>query len=171
MPGMLITQHIPAGFSLAFSKRLDSICSMTVKEAVTGDVIRRGLALIAPGDHHLLLRRTDGNLTVELQQGPQVCYQRPSVDVMFASVAQTVGALAVGVLLTGMGADGARGLLSLKRAGAQTIGQDEASCVVYGMPREAAILGAVDTVAPLSEIPRILTHAVSRQAGMAAYPR
>jgi two-component system chemotaxis response regulator CheB len=171
MPGMLITQHIPAGFSLAFAKRLDSICRMTVKEAATGDVIQRGLALIAPGDHHLLLRRTDGNLTVELQQGPQVCYQRPSVDVMFTSIAQVVGALAVGVLLTGMGTDGARGLLALKRAGAQTIGQDEASCVVYGMPREAAILGAVDTVAPLSEIPRILTHAVSRQPGIVAHSR
>jgi two-component system, chemotaxis family, protein-glutamate methylesterase/glutaminase len=171
MPGMLITQHIPAGFSQAFAKRLDSICPMTVKEAATGDVIQRGQALIAPGDQHLLLRRMDGNLVVELQQGPQVCYQRPSVDVMFTSIAQAVGSLAVGVLLTGMGADGARGLLTLKRAGAQTIAQDETSCVIYGMPREAAILGAVETVAALSEIPRILTHAVSRQPGIMAHSR
>ncbi len=162
MPGMVITQHIPAGFSLAFANRLNRICSMEVREAVTGDVVRPGLALIAPGDYHLLLRRTEAGLTVELQQGPQVCYQRPSVDVMFASVAQVVGARAVGVLLTGMGADGAKGMLALKQAGATTIAQDEASCVVYGMPREAVRLNAVSDVASLGDIPRVLAGAIGR---------
>jgi two-component system chemotaxis response regulator CheB len=162
MPGMVITQHIPAGFSLAFANRLNKICSMVVREAVTGDVVRPGLALIAPGDYHLLLRRTEAGLTVELQQGPQVCYQRPSVDVMFASVAQVVGARAVGVLLTGMGADGAKGMLALKQAGAKTIAQDEASCVVYGMPREAVRLNAVSDVASLGDIPRVLAGVIGR---------
>jgi two-component system chemotaxis response regulator CheB len=162
MPGMVITQHIPPGFSLAFANRLNKICSMEVREAVTGDVVRPGLALVAPGNFHLLLRRTDAGLSVELQQGPQVCYQRPSVDVMFASVAQVVGARAVGVLLTGMGTDGAKGMLAMKQAGAKTIAQDEASCVVYGMPREAVRLGAVGEVASLSDIPRVLAGAVSR---------
>ncbi len=163
MPGMVITQHIPAGFSLAFATRLNSLCRMTVKEAETGDLVRPGLALIAPGDQHLVLRRTGNRIAVELLQGPRVCYQRPSADVMFASVAQTVGSLAIGVLLTGMGSDGARGLLALRHAGAQTIGQDEESCVVYGMPREAARLGAVETVAALGSIPRLLTQALRRQ--------
>ena len=166
IPGVVIAQHIPAGFSREFADRLDSICPMTVKEAVSGDFVRPGLALVAPGDQHLVLRRRDGRLAVELQQGPQVCFQRPSVDVMFNSVAQVVGPLAIGILLTGMGADGAKGMLRLREAGAQTIAQDEASCVVYGMPREAVILGAVETVASLSDIPRILIDSVARQAGV-----
>jgi two-component system chemotaxis response regulator CheB len=168
MPGMVITQHIPAGFSRAFADRLNTLCAMEVREAVSGDVLRRGLALIAPGDYHLLLRRVGAGYAVELQQGPQVCYQRPSVDVMFASVAQAAGAKAVGVLLTGMGTDGAKGMLALKRAGAPTIGQDEASCVVYGMPREAARLEAVSKVVSLADIPRVLVEAVQRQANVVA---
>jgi two-component system, chemotaxis family, protein-glutamate methylesterase/glutaminase len=167
MPGMVITQHIPAGFSLAFANRLNQICAMDVREAVSGDLLRPGLALIAPGDFHMLLRRSGVGYSVELQQGPPVCYQRPSVDVMFASVAQSAGARAIGVLLTGMGTDGARGMLSLKNAGAPTIGQDEASCVVYGMPREAARLQAVSIVASLADIPRTLIEAVQRQANLA----
>jgi two-component system chemotaxis response regulator CheB len=161
---MVVTQHIPAGFSLAFANRLNKLCSMEVREAVNGDLPRRGLALVAPGDYHLLLRYSSGGYAVELQQGPQVCYQRPSVDVMFASVAQAAGSHGVGVLLTGMGTDGAKGMLALKRAGGVTIAQDEASCVVYGMPREAKRLDAVDTVASLMEIPGILTDAMRRQS-------
>ena len=115
-----------------------------------------GLALVAPGDYHMLLRRSGAHYSVELQQGPQVCYQRPSVDVMFASVAQAAGAHAVGVLLTGMGTDGAKGLLAMKRAGARTLAQDESSCTVYGMPREAVRLGAVDRVAALGEFAAVI---------------
>lgn len=161
MPPMVVTQHIPAGFSLAFANRLNSLCPMEVREAADGDTLRRGLALIAPGDYHLLLRRAGTGYVIELQQGPPVCYQRPSVDVMFTSVAQTAGSHSVGVLLTGMGTDGAKGMLALKNAGAATIAQDEPSCVVYGMPREAKRLGAVGTVASLTEIPRVLARTVS----------
>ena len=118
--------------------------------------------LIAPGNYHMLLRRNGATYSVELTQGPQVCYQRPSVDVMFASVAQAAGANALGVLLTGMGADGAKGMLALKRAGAPTIAQDEESCVVYGMPREAVRLGAVDTVASLLDIPKAIVDCMHK---------
>jgi two-component system chemotaxis response regulator CheB len=160
IPGTVIAQHIPSGFSLAFAQRLNRLCPMEVREAVHGDVLHRGLALVAPGDFHLMLRQTKGGYAVELQQGPPVCFQRPSVDVMFASVAQAAGARAVGVLLTGMGNDGAKGMLALKRAGATTLAQDEASCVVYGMPREAVRLGAVDVVASLSEMPARIAGAL-----------
>jgi two-component system chemotaxis response regulator CheB len=163
MPPIVITQHIPAGFSLAFANRLNKLCSLEVREAVSGDTLRRGLALVAPGDYHLLLRRGPSGYSVELQQGPQVCYQRPSVDVMFASVAQAAGDHGVGVLLTGMGTDGAKGLLALKRAGAATIAQDEASCVVYGMPREARRLDAVGTVASLADIAGVIARTVKQQ--------
>ena len=164
MPPMVITQHIPAGFSLAFANRLNKLCSMEVREAVDGDTVRRGLVLIAPGDFHLLLRRARASYVVELQQGPRVCYQRPSVDVMFASVAQVAGSHGVGVLLTGMGTDGAKGMLTLRRAGAATIAQDESSCVVYGMPREAKRLDAVDTVASLADMPAVLSRKVMAHA-------
>ena len=168
MPPMVITQHIPAGFSLAFANRLNKLCGMEVREAANGDTLHRGLALVAPGDYHLLLRRAGAGYAVELQQGPQVCYQRPSVDVMFASVAQAAGSHGVGVLLTGMGTDGAKGMLALKQAGAATIAQDEASCVVYGMPREAKRLDAVGTVAALADIPGVLTRTVRTHAPPAA---
>jgi len=169
MPAIVISQHIPAGFSHAFSDRLNKICPMEVREAVDGDVLRRGLVLLAPGDHNLLLHRTGSGYTVQLQQGPQACYLRPSVDVMFVSVAHAAGSRSVGVLLTGMGADGAKGMLALKRAGAPTIAQDEASCVVYGMPREAVRLGAVSTIASLADIPGVLTRTLKPQASAASH--
>jgi two-component system chemotaxis response regulator CheB len=165
---MVVTQHIPAGFSLAFANRLNKLCRLEVREAVDGDVLRRGLVLIAPGDYHLLLRRAGSGYMVELQQGPQVCYQRPSVDVMFSSVAQSAGDNSIGVLLTGMGNDGARGMLAMRRSGAITIAQDEASCVVYGMPREAKRIDAVCTVASLNDIPRVLTDTVRQYSKSAA---
>jgi two-component system, chemotaxis family, protein-glutamate methylesterase/glutaminase len=168
MPPMVITQHIPAGFSLAFANRLNKLCSMEVREAVDGDILRRGLVLVAPGDYHLLLRRAPAGYAIQLQQGPQVCYQRPSVDVMFASVAQAAGGNAVGVLLTGMGTDGAKGMLTLRRAGAATIAQDEPSCVVYGMPREAKRLDAVGTVASLNDIAGLLTRIAKPQTSASA---
>jgi chemotaxis receptor (MCP) glutamine deamidase CheD len=147
---------------LAFANRLNQMCRMNVREAAPGDHVRPGVALIAPGGYHLILRRAAADYIVELQQGPLVCYQRPSVDVMFASVAQAAGDHAIGVLLTGMGSDGAKGMLALKHGGAPTIAQDEASCVVYGMPREAVRLDAVSEVASLDEIPAVLLHAVRR---------
>lgn len=160
MPGTVITQHIPAGFSLSFANRLNSLCAMEVREAKDGDSIRKGLVLIAPGDFHMLIRGKGSAYTVELQQGPPVSYQRPSVDVMFASVAQAAGAHAVGVLLTGMGTDGAKGMQTMRSAGSCTIAQDEASCVVYGMPREAVRLDAVTTVAHLNQIFRQIVAAL-----------
>jgi len=160
MPPILITQHIPAGFSSAFAERLNRICALEVREALHGDVLRPGLALLAPGDHHLVLRHAPHGLTVELDRGPEVCYLRPSVDVMFFSIVQLVGCSPIAVLLTGMGTDGARGMAALRQAGAATIAQDEASSVVYGMPREAVRLGAVETIAPLSSIARLLTRLV-----------
>ncbi|HEX4649901.1 MAG TPA: chemotaxis response regulator protein-glutamate methylesterase [Granulicella sp.] len=159
-PGIVITQHIPPVFSLAFAKRLDQLCALEVKEAVDGDEVVPGRALIAPGNFHMLLRRSGGGYRVEVRSGPQVCYQRPSVDVMFASVSEAAGAHAVGVLLTGMGADGAQGMLKMKQAGAFTIAQDEASSVVYGMPREAFRLGAVDRVLALSDVAAAVETAV-----------
>jgi two-component system chemotaxis response regulator CheB len=165
LPGVVVTQHIPAGFSSAFANRLNRMCGLEVKEAEPGDVVRAGRVLVAPGDYHLILRRANAGYIVALERGPQVCYQRPSVDVMFASVAECAGAHAVGVLLTGMGADGAQGMLALRNAGATTIGQDEASCVVYGMPKEAVRLGGVGTVAALADIPRVLCEAVQQPMG------
>jgi len=159
-PAIVITQHIPAAFSLAFAKRLDQLCQLAVKEAVDGDEVLPGRVLIAPGNFHMLLRRSAGGYYVQVRSGPQVCYQRPSVDVMFTSVSETVGEHAVGVLLTGMGADGAQGMLKMRQAGAFTIAQDEASCVVYGMPREAVRLGGVDQVVGLSEIAAAIESAV-----------
>jgi two-component system chemotaxis response regulator CheB len=170
MPPMVITQHIPAGFSLAFANRMNKLCNMEVREAVDGDTLHRGLALVAPGDFHLLLRRAGTGYAIELQRGPQVCYQRPSVDVMFASVAQAAGSRGIGVLLTGMGTDGAKGLLALRNAGAATIAQDEPSCVVYGMPREACRIEAVCTVAPLADIAGILARTANPDTAATAKP-
>jgi len=163
-PGIVITQHIPPVFSLAFAKRLDQLCALEVKEAVDGDEVAPGRVLIAPGNFHMLLRRSGGGYRVEVRSGPQVCYQRPSVDVMFASVAEVVGEHAVGVLLTGMGADGAQGMLKMKQNGGFTIAQDEASGVVYGMPREAFRLGAVHRVLSLSDIAGAIGTAVHAAA-------
>jgi len=151
-PGVVIVQHIPPQFSKAFADRLNKSCKLSVKEAEDGDAVRPGWALVAPGDFHMVLRKRAGGYCVNVKNGPKVCYQRPSVDVLFLSVAETAGAEAVGVLLTGMGADGAKGLLKMRQAGARTLAQDEATCVVYGMPREAAELGAAERVLPLDQI-------------------
>jgi two-component system, chemotaxis family, protein-glutamate methylesterase/glutaminase len=160
-PGIVITQHIPPVFSRAFADRLNQISPMAVKEACDGDTVGSGRALVAPGNFHMLLRRSGDSYRVQIKDGPAVCYQRPSVDVMFSSVAEAAGNRAVGVLLTGMGSDGAQGLLRMKHAGAPTIAQDEASCVVFGMPREAIRLGAADRVVSLSGIASaILAQAV-----------
>jgi two-component system chemotaxis response regulator CheB len=159
-PGVLITQHIPAVFSLAFAKRLNQLCALQVKEAVDGDEVVAGRVLVAPGNFHMLLRRSGGGYRVQVRGGPQVCYQRPSVDVMFASVSEAAGEHAVGVLLTGMGADGAQGMLQMRRAGAITIAQDEASSVIYGMPREALQLGGVERVVALPQMAAAIAMAV-----------
>ena len=152
-PGIVITQHIPAVFSRSFANRLNELCAIRVREAEDGDQVEPGLALVAPGNFHMLLRRSQTGYRVEVKDGPMVCYQRPAVDVLFHSVAQAAASNATGVILTGMGSDGAQGLLAMKKAGARTIAQDEASCVVFGMPREAIRCGAVDQVLALSSIP------------------
>jgi two-component system, chemotaxis family, protein-glutamate methylesterase/glutaminase len=148
-PGIVIVQHMPELFTRAFAGRLDGVCAITVKEAQTGDTVLRGQALIAPGNHHLLLQRSGARYYVEVRDGPLVCRHRPSVDVLFRSAARYAGPNAVGVILTGMGDDGARGMLEMKRAGATTIAQDESTCVVFGMPKEAIKLDGVDKVVPL----------------------
>ena len=169
-PGLVITQHIPAQFSRAFAKRLNDLCAMEVKEAEDGDTLRSGLALIAPGDFHMLLRHSGGRYYVSVKTGPRVCYQRPSVDVLFASVAEAAGADAVGVLLTGMGNDGAQGLLKMRQAGAHTIAQNEATCVVYGMPREAVELGAAAQILALPAIAEAMLAAGARRVSCADRP-
>jgi two-component system, chemotaxis family, protein-glutamate methylesterase/glutaminase len=151
-PGIVIVQHMPELFTRAFANRLNSTCQITVKEAEANDTVIRGRALIAPGNHHLLLRRSGARYFVDIKDGPLVCRHRPSVDVLFRSAARYAGKNAVGVILTGMGDDGARGLLEMKQAGAATIAQDEATCVVFGMPKEAIKAGAVDKVVPLHSV-------------------
>ncbi len=151
-PGIVIVQHIPPVFSTAFANRLNDLCRIQVKEAEAGDRVLPGQALIAPGNFHMLLRKRGAEYYVAIEDGPRVCFQRPSVDVLFDSVAEAAGANAVGALLTGMGSDGAQGLLKMKRAGARTMAQDEASSVVFGMPREAIRLGAADEVLPLDRV-------------------
>jgi two-component system chemotaxis response regulator CheB len=162
IPGIVITQHIPKQFSTSFARRLDSSCPFEVKEAEDGDEVRPGRALVAPGDFHMVLRSRSTGYYVQLQDGPKICYQRPAVDVMFASVASTAKSHAVGVLLTGMGTDGAQGMLSMRKAGARTIAQDEQTCVVYGMPREAARLNAAEQILPLPSIPASIVKLVTR---------
>lgn len=163
-PGIVITQHIPPVFSRAFANRLNDLCAMEVKEAADGDVVKPGRVLIAPGNFHMLVRRAPEGYKVQVKDGPQVCYQRPSADVMFSSVAEAAGKHAVGVILTGMGADGAQGMLKMKRAGARNIAQDEASCVVFGMPKEAIKLGGVDRVVPLPNIAAAILQEVGARA-------
>ncbi|MBW1929098.1 MAG: chemotaxis response regulator protein-glutamate methylesterase [Deltaproteobacteria bacterium] len=154
-PGIVVVQHMPAKFTTSFAKRLDELCAIHVKEAQDGDSIVNGQALIAPGNYHMLLRRSGARYYVRVKTGPMVHHQRPSVDVLFRSVAQYAGRNAVGVIMTGMGADGAQGLLEMKNAGAKTIAQDEKTCVVFGMPKEAIKLGAANRVVPLNEIPKV----------------
>jgi two-component system chemotaxis response regulator CheB len=151
-PPVLIVQHMPELFTATFAKRLDSVCAIHVKEAVDGERICRGTAYIAPGHSHLSLRHSGLGLVCALSRGDPVNRHRPSVDVLFRSAATMLSNAAVGILLTGMGKDGAEGLLEMRRAGAWTIAQDEASCVVFGMPREAVQLGAANEVLPLSDI-------------------
>lgn len=158
-PPVVIVQHMPAGFTASFSRRLDGICRITVKEGEHGERILPGHAYIAPGGRHMVLRRSGAYYQTELSDDEPVNLHRPSVDKLFLSAAPNVGANAVGVLLTGMGKDGALGLQALQKAGVYTIAQDEASCVVYGMPREAVRLGAASVVLPL---PEIAGHALSR---------
>ncbi|OLC12488.1 MAG: chemotaxis response regulator protein-glutamate methylesterase [Candidatus Rokubacteria bacterium 13_1_40CM_4_69_39] len=154
-PGLVIVQHMPERFTHAFAERCNGLCPVRVREATDGDLVRPGHALIAPGNLHMRVRRDGQGYRVLLEHGPPVNGHRPSIDVLFTSTAAAVGRNAVGVILTGMGADGARGLSAMKRAGARTLAQDEASCVVFGMPREAIALGAVDHVLPLSELGRV----------------
>ena len=139
---------------------------MEVKEAADGDVIKAGRVLIAPGNFHLLVRKSPEGYRVQVKDGPQVCYQRPSADVMFSSIAEAAGRDAVGVILTGMGSDGAQGMLKMKRAGGRNIAQDEASCVVFGMPKEAIKLGAVDRVVPLTNIAATILSEVSAHSSV-----
>lgn len=151
-PGLVVVQHMPEGFTAAFAQRLNQTCQIEVKEAANGDRIATGRALIAPGNLHTMVRRNGAQYVVEVGDGPLVSRHRPSVDVLFRSVAQSAGANAIGAIMTGMGNDGAEGLLEMKQAGAFTLAQDEASCVVFGMPKEAIERGAVDRVVALNHL-------------------
>jgi two-component system chemotaxis response regulator CheB len=152
-PGIVIVQHMPEKFTAMFADRLNSICRLEVREAQDGDRVRNGLALIAPGGRHMMLRRSGAQYHVEVKDGPLVNRHKPSVDVLFRSVAQVAGANALGVIMTGMGDDGARGLKEMHEAGATTLAEDESTCVVFGMPKEAIRLGGADKVLPLDRIP------------------
>jgi two-component system, chemotaxis family, protein-glutamate methylesterase/glutaminase len=161
-PGIVIVQHMPEMFTRSFANRLDSLCSISVKEAESNDTVLRGRALIAPGNHHMLLKRSGARYYVDIKEGPLVCRHRPSVDVLFRSAARYAGQNAVGVILTGMGDDGARGMLEMKQAGAATIAQDEATCVVFGMPNEAIKRSAVDRVLPLQAVAGAILNYANR---------
>ena len=167
-PGIVIVQHMPPHFTSLFSRRLNESCALRVKEAKHNDQVLQGQVLIAPGGKHMTLTRNGASYYVELNDGPPVCFQKPSVDVLFRSVAKYAGANAVGVILTGMGSDGADGLVEMKQAGANTIAQDEKTCVVFGMPKEAIARGGASCVRPLDEIAQeILKRAIlsGRQNG------
>ncbi|WMW82322.1 chemotaxis response regulator protein-glutamate methylesterase [Undibacterium cyanobacteriorum] len=166
-PGILITQHMPEGFTKSFAKRLDGICKISVSEAQGGERILPGHAYIAPGHSHLKLARSGANYVTELDHSDPVNRHRPSVDVLFRSAAKFAGKNAVGVILTGMGKDGAEGMLEMKNAGAHNFAQDEASCVVFGMPREAIAVGAVQEVAPLGELPTKVLGYLEQQGSRA----
>ena len=151
-PGILITQHMPEAFTKTFARRLDGLCKIVVKEAEHGERVLPGHAYLAPGNRHLLLKRSGANYMTELSDGPPVNRHRPSVDVLFRSAANCAGKNAIGVIMTGMGDDGAAGMLEMHQAGASTLAQDEQSCVVFGMPKEAIARGGVDEVAPLQDL-------------------
>ena len=157
-PGTLVVQHMPAQFTTSFAERLNNECAVTVKEAADGDSIIPGHVLIAPGGFHMLLRRSGANYYVTVKDGPHVCHQKPSAEVLFNSAAKYAGANTVGAILTGMGSDGAAGLLKMRQNGAHTLAQDEASSIVFGMPKEAIQLGAAEKVVPLSEVAQTLIH-------------
>lgn len=159
-PGTVVVQHMPANFIAPFAQRLNSLCAMEVREAKNGDSITPGVVLIAPGDYHMVVRRSGARYFVEIGSGEKVSGHRPSVDVMFNSVAKIAGANAIGVILTGMGADGARGLLAMRKSGARTLGQDEASCVVYGMPKVAYDMGAVEKQIPLNKMANTILSSI-----------
>jgi two-component system chemotaxis response regulator CheB len=161
-PAIVVVQHMPEHFTAAFAKRLDGICQVTVKEAEKNDRALPGVILIAPGGKHMLLQRSGAQYRVDVKDGPLVSRHRPSVDVLFRSSAQAAGSNAVGIILTGMGDDGAHGMKEMHEAGALTIAQDEASCVVYGMPKEAVKLGGVDASLALAAIPQLIMQAPSR---------
>jgi two-component system chemotaxis response regulator CheB len=161
-PGIVIAQHMPEAFTKSFAARLDSLCKITVKEAEGNERILPGHAYIAPGHSHLLLKRSGANYMTELSQSPPVNHHRPSVEVLFRSVAQNAGKNVIGVMLTGMGKDGAIGMLEMRQAGAYNFAQDEATCVVYGMPREAVAVGAVDDIVPIQDMAqRVLNRLIS----------
>lgn len=151
-PGIVVVQHMPENFTKAFAKRLDGLCQVSIKEAENNDSVLRGQVLIAPGNKHMLLKRSGARYYVEVKEGPLVSRHRPSVDVLFRSVARYAGKNAVGIIMTGMGDDGAKGMLEMKEAGAYTIAQDEKTCIVFGMPNEAIKLGAVDKIVPLEKL-------------------
>jgi len=151
-PGTVVVQHMPANFTTSFAERLNELSAMTIKEAEDGDYLSNGIGLVAPGNYHMLLKRSGARYYVQVKKGPLVHHQRPAADVLFNSVSKYAGSNAVGVILTGMGADGAAGLLKMKEAGAHTVAQDEKSCVVFGMPKEAIKLGAAEKVVPLKNI-------------------
>jgi len=155
-PGILVVQHMPETFTTAFAKRLNELSRISVKEAANGDSLTPGTCLVAPGHSHMLLRRSGSRYFVEVKDGPLVCRHRPSVEVLFNSVAKVAGKNAVGVIMTGMGADGAKAMLNMKKSGAATIAQDEKTCVVFGMPKEAIKSGGVDKVTPLHDIPETI---------------
>jgi two-component system chemotaxis response regulator CheB len=161
-PGIVIVQHMPEKFTEAFARRLNGLCEVEVKEAADGDTVLRGRVLIAPGDRHILLQRSGARYYVSVKTGPLVSRHRPSVDVLFRSAARYAGANAVGIIMTGMGDDGARGLLEMKQAGAFTIAQDEASSVVFGMPKEAIALGAAARILPLNQLATEIVRAGGR---------
>jgi len=162
-PGILITQHMPEAFTKTFAKRLDGLCQIAVKEAEHGERVLPGHAYLAPGNRHLLLKRSGANYVTELSDGPPVSRHRPSVDVLFRSAANCAGKNAIGIIMTGMGDDGAAGMLEMHQAGACTLAQDEESCVVFGMPKEAIARGGVDEVVPLHELSRRLFAWLSSQ--------
>jgi two-component system chemotaxis response regulator CheB len=161
-PGIVIVQHMPERFTAAFARRLDSLCEIEVKEAADGDVVLRGRVLIAPGNLHMMIERSGARYFVSVKEGPLVSRHRPSVDVLFRSAARAVGANAVGVIMTGMGDDGARGLAEMKAAGAFTLAQDEATSIVFGMPKEAIARGCVDRIVPLQHLAQEIRRAAAR---------
>ena len=162
LPGTVIVQHMPENFTRSFADRLNEVCEMEIREARDGDRVVPGVALIAPGNHHMVLKRSGAQYLVRLKDGPRVHYQRPAVDVLFQTVAKVAGKNAVGAILTGMGADGAKGLLAMKNAGAQTIAQDEATSIVFGMPKEAIKLGAAEKVLPLYNVAGSIIKALGK---------
>lgn len=161
MPGVVIVQHMPAGFTKMFAERMNDLCEMDVKEAESGDRVMVGRVLIAPGDYHMKLRRSGGIYRVHCSNGELVCGHRPSVGILFKSVAETAGTNAIGIILTGMGHDGADGMVDMKNAGAATMAQDEESSIVFGMPKEAYRRGGTDRLVPLKHIPAVVKQALS----------